>query len=269
MMTIRHVALIGLGGIARTVIDTLQSGAAARIAQVVVRPGRTAEAARTLPSGVQPIDKLEDLAPEVSLVIETAGHQAVSEYGANVLALGRDFGLISSGALADRKLLATLRETAERHGRRLLVFNGAVAALDAICSARAAGLKSLCYTGIKPPEAWAGTPAAEQFDLAALRSRTVIFEGSARQVAAAYPKNANVAATLALAGLGMEDTRVRLVADPHSTVNRHLVEGESMLGRFSFDTEAKPLASNPKTSASTAYSIVSHLLGGPNALRLN
>src|SRR5690606_28834584 len=122
-------------------------------------------------------------------------------------------------------------------------------------------LKSLSYTGIKPPMAWEGTIAAEQFDLAALQAPTVIFEGTARQVALSYPKNANVAATLALAGRGMDDTKVRLVADPHAATNSHQVDGESLLGRFSFSTEAKPLESNPKTSASTAYSIVSYLLG--------
>lgn len=268
-MKTTQIALIGLGGTASTVIDSLANQAGISIRQVIVRAGKAASAQASLPQGIQAIDSLADLSPEVSLVIETAGHAAVAQYGADVMALGRDFGLISSGALADQALLDALLHSARLHQRQLLVFNGAVAALDAVCSAKAAGLQSLRYTGTKPASAWAGTPAAEQFDLSTLSEATVIFEGSARQVALAYPKNANVAATLALAGLGMDETQVRLIADPHASLNRHHLEGHSVLGQFSFDTEAKPLASNPKTSASTAYSIVSYLNGGPNALRLN
>ncbi len=261
------IALIGLGGTARAVIDALDGRGPAQVRQVIVRPGKAAAAA--LPPGIQAIESLDALAPEVGLVIETAGHAAVAQYGTGVLAQGRDFGLISSGALADPGTLDALLDAARRHQRRLLVFNGAIGALDAISSARAAGLQSLRYTGTKPAQAWAGTPAAEQFDLAALTQPTVIFEGTAREVALAYPKNANVAATLALAGPGMDATEVRLVADPGATVNRHSLEGHSTLGGFRFDTEALPLASNPKTSASTAYGIVGYLMGGPNALRLN
>lgn len=269
MTTTRSIALIGLGGTAQAVIDALARHDGAQVRQVLVRPGKTAAAAATLAPGIQAIDSLAALAPEVDLVVETAGHAAVGQYGAEVLALGRDFGLISSGALADPHTLDTLLQAARRHQRRLLVFNGAVAALDAITSARAAGLQSLRYTGTKPARAWAGTPAAERFDLEALSEPTVIFEGTAREVALAYPKNANVAATLALAGLGMDATEVRLVADPGATVNRHSLEGRSVLGGFRFDTEALPLAANPKTSASTAYGIVGYLMGGPNALYLN
>lgn len=268
-MTTRTIALIGLGGTAQAVIDALGKQEAAQIRQVLVRPGKAAAAAATLPSGIQSIESLDDLAPDVDLVVETAGHAAVAQYGADVLAQGRDFGLISSGALADQQTLETLLQAARQHQRRVLVFNGAVAALDAITSARAAGLQSLRYTGTKPARAWAGTPAAEQFNLEALSEPTVIFEGTAREVALAYPKNANVAATLALAGLGMDATEVRLIADPSATVNRHSLEGRSVLGGFRFDTEALPLASNPKTSASTAYGIVGYLMGGPNALFLN
>ena len=263
------IALIGLGGTARAVMDALAEHGPAQARQVLVRPGKAQATAATLPPGVQAIESLQALAPEVTLVIETAGHAAVAEYGVGVLDSGRDFGLISSGALADPRLLEALLSAARRNRRRLLVFNGAVAALDAVSSARAAGLQSLRYTGIKPAHAWAGTPAAEQFDLNALTQPATIFEGTAREVALAYPKNANVAATLALAGLGMDDTRVRLVADPGASVNRHQVEGRSVLGGFRFDTEAQPLASNPKTSASTAYGIVGYLRGGPNALRLH
>ncbi|WP_028602902.1 aspartate dehydrogenase [Ottowia thiooxydans] len=266
----QSIALIGYGGTAQTVVQELTkaAGNAGPDIHVVVRPGKVEQYRNMVPPMVQVIDNLACLPENVGLVIETAGHSAVSMYGHQVLSSGRDFGLISSGALADETLLEQLRAAALESGKHLLVFNGAVAAIDAITSAKAAGLQSLCYTGIKPATAWEGTPAAEQFDLGSLTAPTVIFEGSAREVALAYPKNANVAATVALAGVGMENTSVRLIADPHATVNRHRLDGTSALGRFEFETEARPSASNPKTSSSTAFSILAYLRGGPNALRL-
>ena len=264
------IALIGYGGTAQTVVQelTAETGGAKPDIHVVVRPGKVDQYRNMVPPMVQITDSLASLPGDVGLVIETAGHSAVSQYGCEALSQGRDFGLISSGALADETLLAQLRAAARENGKHLLVFNGAVAAIDAITSAKAAGLQTLRYTGIKPATAWEGTPAASQFDLGALAAPTVIFEGNAREVALAYPKNANVAATVALAGVGMEDTSVRLIADPQATVNRHRLDGSSTLGRFEFETEARPSTANPKTSSSTAYSILAYLRGGPNALRL-
>ncbi|MET4577043.1 aspartate dehydrogenase [Ottowia thiooxydans] len=265
----QSIALIGYGGTAQTVVQELvKEMGTTRSIHVVVRPGKVEQYNAMVPPGVHVIDHLDLLPDHVGLVIETAGHAAVSMYGRLVLSQGRDFGLISSGALADETLLKQLRAAAHESGKRLLVFNGAMAAMDALTSAKAAGLQTVCYTGIKPARAWEGTPAAEQFDLSTLTGPTVIFEGSAREVALAYPKNANVAATVALAGIGMEKTSVRLIADPDALVNRHRLDGTSPLGRFEFETEALPSASNPKTSSSTAYSIVAYLRGGPNALRL-
>ena len=139
------------------------------------------------------------------------------------------------------------------------VAAGAVAGADALAAARVGGLSKVTYTSRKPPGAWKGTPAEEVCDLDALETETALYEGGAEEAATRYPQNANVAATIALAGAGFGDTKVRLVADPEAGGNIHQVHAEGMFGAVDIEIRGEPLPDNPKTSTLAAHSVVAEI----------
>jgi aspartate dehydrogenase len=257
------VALIGCGGIARDVVEALRAAApdaAVRIAGALARPGR-AEQARTALVDVKIVETLEELlAHEPDVVAEVAGQQAVAEHGETVLRSGIDCLVISVGALADPQLLARLKTAAQDGVSRILLPAGAVGGIDAIAAMRVAGLTRVTYRSRKPPAAWRGSPAEQVVDLDTLKARTILYKGTAGEAALRYPQNANVAAAVALAGLGFEATEVELVADPDAPGNVHEIEAEGAAGRFAIQLQGKPSRSNPKTSALAAMSVARALM---------
>ena len=111
---------------------------------------------------------------------------------------------------------------------RIIIPPGALGGMDALAAAALLPLDSVTHEIVKPPAAWRGTPAETALDLDALTERTAFFTGSAREAAGAYPQNANVAVISALAGIGLDRTRVSLVADPAARLNGHAVEASAL-----------------------------------------
>eukprot|EP01047_Picozoa_sp_COSAG01_P010046 COSAG01_NODE_421_length_17271_cov_524.391218_20_plen_102_part_00 len=80
--------------------------------------------------------------------------------------------------------------------------------------------------------------------------------GSAREAAALYPKNANVAAMLGLATAGLDETVVKLMADPAAAGNLVSLSFEGAAGKLSVQVEAAPSPSNPRTSYVVSLSVI-------------
>jgi aspartate dehydrogenase len=264
-MTALRVALIGCGAIGTSVLELLKGDTALAVAAIVVPEEGVAAAQRLVP-GVPVASRVP--ASGIDLVVETAGHAAIEEHVLPALARGTPCIVASVGALSAAGLAERLEAAATAGRTQVQLIAGAIGAIDALAAARIGGLDSVRYTGRKPPQAWKGTPAEQGRDLDALAEETVIFEGSAREAAQRYPKNANVAATVSLAGLGLDRTMVRLIADPAIADNVHTVEAEGAFGSFELTMRNKPLAANPKTSALTVYSAVRALRNRAAALAI-
>ena len=164
--------------------------------------------------------------------------------------------VVSAGALAEPGLIESLEQAARAGKAQLELFAGAVGGIDALTAAKAGGLDTVVYSGRKPPAGWAGSRAESVLDLSSVAEPTRFFEGTAREAARQYPKNANVAATVALAGLGLDGTQVTLIADPGVDRNIHEVVAEGAFGRFRIELAGATLPGNPRTSALAAMSVV-------------
>jgi aspartate dehydrogenase len=187
-----------------------------------------------------------DKLPTADVVVEAAGHEALAHYGVTALKQGSDLVVVSIGALAHDELWSDLQAAATRS--KIILPAGAVVGIDALSAARRGGLDEVSYSARKPPASLSsGLPTDRE---------TVVFEGNARQAALEFPKNANVAATIALAGVGFEATRVRIVADPKISENIHELEVRGAFGSFAMSIAGRPLPTNPKTSSLSAMSVL-------------
>ena len=220
---------LGLAGPAQVVAVACRAGSEARVSELAGRLGATL---------TNDPDRLPQLGAEV--VVEAAGPEVARHYLAGWIAGGVDVLLLSVGALADPGFEADIRRRLRRSGRRVLVPAGAVSGADALAAAAAAGLDHLNLTTVKPLQA---------LDEAKDAGTEVVFRGSAREAAAAFPRNMKVAATLALAASASgAEVGVELIADQSAERNCHRLTARGAFGRMETVTENLPSPGNPKTS---------------------
>jgi len=133
---------------------------------------------------------------------------------------------------------------------------GGIGGLDALKTACLAGVEGVSIQVAKPPAAWRGIRFVETLgvDLDRLDHACTLFEGPAREGVPHFPQNVNIAAVLALAGIGMDRTRLKVVADPALTLNTHTILVTGRSGRFTVVLENVPSPDNPKTSSLACYS---------------
>ncbi len=255
-------AIIGKGAISAFVRDEVTKRGI-EVAAIIVHPGKEGND----PAGLTHISSVADLPPDVDLVVDCAGHEGLQSHGVAALEAGFDLLTVSIGALADSGLMDRLNAAALKGGAKLHLASGAIGALDALRAARTGRLAHVKYIGRKPPMGWKESPAEEKLDLAGLTQAETHFLGSAREAALAYPKNTNVAAAVALASLGFDETTVELIADPSVTANIHQIEASGDFGEMTFTVAGTSLPDNPRSSALAAMSVVAAILEQQLAIR--
>ena len=257
--TKRKIAIIGYGAIAEYVFSKLKSEKII-IDYVICRKGKEKKAKAVFKNNIQVINSIEKLTYLPDLILDCAGHSALREFAPKSLSLGIDFITLSSGALADEKLFNKINRASKLSNGNFYVASGAIGSLDVLSAAKVGGLSKVTYIGRKPPKGWVGSRAEEILNMKNLKGKiNVHFSGNARDAALLYPKNANVAASVALAGLGFDKTIVKLIADSTIEKNIHELEIEGKFGVSNFIIKGLTLPSNPKSSSLAAMSMVSEV----------
>lgn len=184
------------------------------------------------------------------IVIEAASADAATLYLKDVAAKGIDMVVSSIGAFKDLDFLEEVKLLAHYAGSTVYLPSGAIGGLDLLQSANAVGgLEHVQLTTKKSPHSLG----------IEIEEAGLLFEGSAYEAVERFPRNLNVALVLALAGIGMEKTKVRIIADPEIEWNSHTIEASGNFGKMKLQIENHPMLDNPKTSQLAALSIVSLL----------
>jgi aspartate dehydrogenase len=204
---------------------------------------------------------IEEMIKHIDLLVECASQKAVYEVVPPALHAGCDVMVMSVGAFADERLFKTVYGIAKEMNCKIYLPSGAIAGLDGLKSAASDEIYSVTITTQKPPSGLAGAPFVieKNINLDEIKSKTVIYEGKASEAVKEFPANVNVAATLSLAGIGFEKTKVRVIANPALCRNIHEITVEGSFGKLTSKVENVPSPTNPKTSYLASLSAIATL----------
>jgi aspartate dehydrogenase len=252
------VAIGGLGAIGRVLAAKLDQGLPGlRLGAV---SGRDLDKARrfvgTLSHPV-PAVPLAELAAIGDIVVECAPAAVFLDVAEPAVRAGRKLVISSVGALLTAEHLI---ELAAAHNAQIIVPTGALIGLDAVTAAAEGRIRSVRMVTRKPIAGLVGAPFITENNIRIedLVEPLLIFNGTAREAAKGFPANLNVAVALALAGIGPDETKLEIWADPGVTRNTHTIKVDADSAAFTMTIENIP-SENPRTGMITALSLVSLL----------
>ncbi|MEM2111106.1 MAG: aspartate dehydrogenase [Candidatus Bathyarchaeia archaeon] len=257
---------MGCGVIGNVIADAIDSGKAGDLELIAVydiileRAEKLACRLSKKPILAKDADEMFER-EDVRIVIEAASQEAVRQYTVKALMKNKDLMIMSTGALLDDALFKQILTLAQSKGRKIYVPSGAIVGLDNVKSAAMGPIEEVMLTTRKPPLSFEGAPFIKKrkIDLSSLKEPLVLYEGPAREAVKLFPQNVNVAASLSLAGVGADKTKVRIITDPGIKEIIHEIHVKGAFGELTTKTINKPFPSNPKTSYIAALSAIATL----------
>lgn len=238
MTSCKKVGLIGIGAIGQHLYENLQKEGV-EVAFIYAR--RKIDGQPYSHLIVDNFDAVVSKCKEgVDLVIEAATADAFKSIAPVVLPYS-DMAALSSTAFADQPFYEQIKHDCQEYEHSVFIPHGAVMGLDGI-SDSAEFIEQVKITTTKSPQSLGRTD----------QERTVVYNGSTRGACELYPRNVNVHATTALAGLGFDKTISVIVSDPDTLVNQHVIEVNSSEFAFKIQT-----MSQTASKVSSAYTLVS------------
>jgi len=245
----KKIGIIGCGNIGANLarfIERELSGQAVLHAVADIDQARAEQLSKSINSAPR-VMSLANLVAACDIIVESAKGTTVPEIAREAIARNKVLLVMSSGGFIGNE---SLFAEAEKSGAHIHLVSGAIAGLDAVKSAKLAGIESVEITTRKPPKGLAGAPyiVEKNIDLDTLKGETVIFEGNARDAIKGFPANVNVACTLSFAGIGLDKTKVRIITSPTMKTNSHEIRVRGAFGEIHTVTDNLPSPENPKTS---------------------
>ena len=170
-----------------------------------------------------------------TVIVEAASQQAAKDYVAKIVAAKIELIVMSTGALLDLNVDL----------KRVHVPSGAIGGLDAIASAALAGIDEVTMTSRKNPKAFGKSNTQAE----------TVYEGTAEEASRKFPREMNVAATLALT-VKPAKVKVQVISDPNVTRNTHEIQVKWRFGEMFLRFANDPHPDNPRTSALAAWSAI-------------
>lgn len=217
------VGFLGCGKIGKAMVRHLLAGGEHSIA-FVQDPSFDGE----LDIGYPVVSHLDEKLCRADLVVECATADVLKQSCEHHLRYG-DLLVFSLTAFSDRRFTEKVSELCKANNSHIYLPHGAILGLDGIDDARDI-LTSVSIETIKSPK------SLGREDI----KKTLVYEGPTREVCELYPRNVNVHAAVALAGLGFDKTQSKIISDPAVNTNSHniCVEGEGISFRLQISSHS-------------------------------
>lgn len=253
------VGIAGFGTIGAAVGRRLQAGLS-DMTLTAVTSGRAEKARAALDAmgSAAPVVSPEELAARCEIIVECAPTEAFLEIARPAMLAGRQMVTVSAAALLEHMEVVDL---AREKGGRIIMATGALLGLDAVRAAAQGEIREVTMITRKPSKSLVGAPHLAKIgvDVMALTEPKLLFDGSAREGARGFPANVNVAAALALAGVGPDRTRLQIWADPALERNTHTIKVDADSASFEMKIQNVPSPEKPGTGKITALSMIAAL----------
>jgi aspartate dehydrogenase len=254
-----NICVIGCGAIGTTIARAVEQMPQIKTVYLTDRSKECATRLQAVTTKVKFVPDIVPILQDIKLVAEAASQDAARYYAPLALSAGVDVLIMSVGVFQDESFQHDAFKLAKRKGAKIYLPSGAIGGIDALSAASLEEMEEVTLTTTKPPSAFGPNPYLESRKIVAaeLRERTELFYGTAREAVKHFPQNINVAATISLAGIGFEKTKIRIVCDPQVKTNEHHLKAKGKFGELDVVTRNVPSPRNPKTSYLAALSAIS------------
>ena len=198
---------------------------------------------------------LEDLGTRPLDLIVEAAHANVLKALWPLIKSGADLMISSMTSLSDSDLYGQMEDEAKQRGQKIFLPHGAILGLDGLRDGKSL-LENVSVTTTKHPK---NLGLADSN----ITEPEVIFKGSTFDACQKFPRNVNVHAAIALAGLGLKKTQSIVIADPNTKKMQHIIDvkGRSLNWKLEIESFSASTITGTYTPESLYQSVVNILSG--------